>query len=161
LREVLVPADEPYLRNLYASVREPELAVTPWSPEQKRAFCDSQYRLQDQHYRQHYPMAHFMVIEQRTLDLQPLAQPVGRIYIDCRAQAPLGLMDIALQPSHRKQGLGTLLLGWLCEWADTEGRAVGLYVEAENPASRLYLRHGFVDQGQEGLYRRMVRPAGC
>lgn len=34
-----------------------------------------------------------------------------------------------------------------------------LFVEANNPARRLYTRLGFVEQDQEGIYLRMRRTA--
>src|SRR5256885_4170733 len=47
-------ADYAFLRALYRQVRAAELAPVPWSEAEKHAFCDSQFALQDQHYRKHY-----------------------------------------------------------------------------------------------------------
>ena len=142
-------SDYPFLRSLYRSVREAEIAPTGWSDAQKQAFCDSQFELQDRHYREHFPGTAFLVIERG-------GEPIGRIYIDT-APGPLRLMDIALLPAERGRRLGTAFLGWLCTWADREGRVVTLHVEANNPARRLYQRHEFVDDGEEGPYVRMRR----
>ncbi|XAH23525.1 GNAT family N-acetyltransferase [Xylophilus sp. GW821-FHT01B05] len=141
--------DEAFLRALYRSVRDPELELTGWPEPQRQAFADSQFGLQDRFYREHYPEAVFLVVERD-------AAPLGRIYVD-PAPGPLRLMDIALLPAVRGQGLGTALLQWVLARAEHEGRDVLLYVESHNPARRLYGRHGFLDDGVEGPYIRMRR----
>ena len=64
-------ADYPFLRALYRSVRDTELAPLPWTDAQKQTFCDDQFAHQDRHYRTYYTQTAFLVIE--------------------RAQAPIGL----------------------------------------------------------------------
>lgn len=140
-------ADEPFLRALYRDVRSEELAVTGWDQSAKDAFCDSQFALQDRHYREHYPEAALLVIERDGV-------AVGRLYVD-RVGERLQLMDLALVREARGKGLGSGLLAWLLDWARREGRDVGLYVEAGNPARRLYLRSGFADDSVEGPYLGM------
>lgn len=142
--------DYPFLRALYRSVRDPELQLTGWPEGARQAFSDSQFGLQDRFYREHYPQTAFLVIERG-------GEPIGRIYVDT-APGPLRLMDISIVPAERGRGLGTALLEWLAAWADREGRAVTLHVEANNPARRLYARHGFLDDGEEGPYVKMRRP---
>lgn len=146
---IVTESDYPFLRELYRGTREAELAPTGWTDEEKRAFCESQFALQDRHYREHYPGAAFLVIERE-------GRPIGRIYLHA-APGRLRLMDIALLPQERNRGLGTEFMAWLCAWADREGRSVTLHVEANNPARRLHARHGFADDGEEGLYVRMRR----
>lgn len=142
-------ADRPFLRELYASVRESELAAVPWSAEQKRAFCDDQFALQDRHYREHYPGAQFLIIE---VD----GRPVGRWY-RALVGGELRLLDIALLPSIRGQGIGSRLLRELVAEADAGGHPTVLYVEPENPARRLYARMGFEPRETFGVYLRMTR----
>lgn len=141
--------DYPFLRALYRSTRDPELALTGWSEEDKRAFADSQFTLQDRFYREHYPGTAFLVVERA-------GEAVGRLYVDA-PPGELRLMDIALVPGARRGGLGTALVSWVVAWADREARRVTLHVEANNPARRLYARHGFVDEAVEGPYVRMRR----
>jgi GNAT superfamily N-acetyltransferase len=148
LRDV-VESDYPFLRALYRSTRDPELALTGWTEEAKQAFSDSQFGLQDRFYREHYPQTAFLAIVRGDAS-------IGRIYIDT-APGPLRLMDIALLPAERNRGLGSAFMAWLTEWADRENRAVTLHVEALNPARRLYARHGFADDGVEGPYLKMRR----
>lgn len=145
----MAEADLPFLRAVYRSVRDPELAQTPWTDAQKQAFCDSQFALQDRHYRAHYPGALFLVIEHA-------GQPVGRLYLGI-APGPLRLMDLAFLPQWRGRGWGTALVRAVVDRADREGRDTLLFVESTNPAHRLYEREGFVDEGVEGVYMRMRR----
>ena len=144
-------ADYPFLRALFRSVRDTELAPLPWTDAQKQTFCDDQFAYQDRHYRTYYTQTAFLVIERAQA-------PIGRLYLNY-APGPLGVMDIALVPAARGQGLGSALMQWLVAWADADQRAMQLFVEADNPARRLYQRLGFVEQGQEGIYLRMRRAA--
>lgn len=146
-------ADLPFLRMLYRTVRDPELAMTPWSEAQKQAFSDSQFALQDRHYRAYYAGALFLVVEHGGV-------PVGRLYLGTAA-GPLRLMDIAFLPAWRRRGWGAALVRMVLDRADREGRETLLFVESHNPAYGLYLRHGFVADGLEGVYVRMRRPAVC
>ena len=75
-------ADYAFLRALYRQVRAAELAPVPWSEAEKHAFCDSQFALQDQHYRKHYAHSAFFVIERAGL-------PIGRLYLNL-APGPIG-----------------------------------------------------------------------
>ena len=144
-------ADYPFLRALYRSVRDTELAPLPWTDAQKQTFCDDQFAHQDRHYRTYYTQTAFLVIERAQA-------PIGRLYLNY-APGPLGVMDIALVPAARGQGLGSALMQWLVAWADADQRAMQLFVEADNPARRLYQLPGFVDQGLEGTYLRIRRAA--
>ena len=53
-------------------------------------------------------------------------------------------LSIALYPECRRQHVGGLLLGTLLHRAHSDGMAtISLSVALENPARRLYARHGF------------------
>ena len=143
-------ADYPFLRALYREVRRDELSVTGAPQSTINAFCDSQFSLQDQHYRRHYPHALFYVIERATL-------PVGRIYVSNEPEL-LALMEVSILEAERNRGHGTALVHWLAAWADATQRLMRLYVEPNNPARHLYERHGFVAHEQEGVYLKMRRP---
>lgn len=145
-------ADEAFLRRLYRSVREPELVMTPWPEAVRENFCNSQFDLQRRHYRAHYPCGHWGVIVWQ-------GQDVGRLYLDL-SPSRWGLMDIALLPEWRRQGLGGRVLDWLLGQADQAGVICGLYVEQQNPARLLYENRGFVVEEEQGVYIRMSRPVG-
>ncbi len=142
------PADEPFLRDVYASTRAKELEPVPWTDEQRRAFCDSQFDLQDTHYRRAYPSATFDVVEWG-------GRPVGRLLVAVGTTAS-EILDIAMAPEACGQGLGTLLLQWVQTRAAYAGLPVVLMVEPANPARRLYDRLGFRLRADGTLHQEMV-----
>lgn len=144
-------ADLDFLRSLYARVRAHELAPVPWSDEQKRSFTDAQFDLQHSHYREHYPGAEFLVVEQAGL-------PIGRLYL-CVFPREIRVMDIALVEASRNAGIGSQLMRALIDLADAQARDVTLHVEPDNPAQRLYRRLGFDKIESRGVYDFLGRPA--
>jgi ribosomal protein S18 acetylase RimI-like enzyme len=140
--------DIPFLMRLYASTREQELApILDWSAEQKQAFLASQFRAQRHHYRSYIADCAFDVLEHR-------GQPAGRLYLDTR-QTRLHIVDIALLPQWRGQGVGTAILQALMAAARASGRGVGIFVEKYNPALRLYRRLGFTAIADHEVYLEM------
>ena len=140
-------ADIPFLMRLYASTRAAELETVPWSAEQKQAFLASQFAAQRQHYRTYIPNCAFDVIEHDSA-------PVGRLYIEPR-QTQLHIVDIALMPEHRGQGLGGAIMRALQAHAAAQGKGVGIMVEKFNPALRLYRRLGFGEIADHEVYLEM------
>jgi ribosomal protein S18 acetylase RimI-like enzyme len=140
-------ADLPFLARVYASTRIEELAVTDWSDAQKASFLQSQFNAQHTHYQKHYTGSHFLVIERAGI-------MIGRLYL-ARWSEEHRIVDIALLPEHRGQGIGTALLNDLLEEAARAGKAVSIHVEKFNPAMSLYRRLGFVAAGEEGAYDLM------
>ena len=146
-------ADLGFFADLYASTREEEMKLaTDWSDAQKRAFLRDQFALQNSHYRQHYPAAERLVIERG-------GEPIGRMLVDV-LPPDVRLMDIALLPHARGQGVGTALLARLLAFADERELPVTLHVEPFNPALRMYEREGFAHVEMRGIYQFMRRPAG-
>jgi len=139
--------DIPFLTRLYASTRAEELKVVPWSEAQKQAFLADQFRAQRLHYRQHFKSCAFDVIERGGL-------PAGRLYLEPRGSR-LHIVDIALMPEWRGQGIGSAILRALQERAHGLGLGVGIMVEVFNPARRLYDRLGFVETANHGVYLEM------
>jgi ribosomal protein S18 acetylase RimI-like enzyme len=72
------------------------------------------------------------------------AQAVGRLYLH-RGEREHRIIDIALLPPFRGQGIGTRLLDGVLAGAQAAGVPVRLHVEAGNPAAALYRRLGFVE----------------
>ena len=139
--------DEPFLRRLYASIREDELAVVPWDEGDKEAFLRQQFDAQDTYYRQHYDGATYDVID---VD----GEPAGRLYV-ARWEDEIRIMDIALLPEYRGKGIGTQLLRDLLDEGARTGKRVSIHVEKNNPALSLYVRLGFVPVGDRGVYLLM------
>jgi ribosomal protein S18 acetylase RimI-like enzyme len=137
-------ADRDFLLGLYASTREEELSVVDWAPEQKHAFLAMQFQAQDVHYREHYPGAELSILLRGGV-------PAGRFYVHRRGRE-IRLMDIALLPEHRNQGIATELIGRLFVEAAATGKSVTVHVEQFNPALRLYERLGFRSIAEHGAY---------
>ena len=146
------PADLAFLSELYASTRQDEMRLVNWTDSQKAAFLQDQFQKQHSHYLEHYPQAQWLVIERGNI-------PVGRIYIE-RTAREFRLMDVALLPTARGQGLGGALMRALLAAADSAGLPVTLHVEPYNPAIRLYRRLGFVEIETRGYYQFMERAVG-
>jgi ribosomal protein S18 acetylase RimI-like enzyme len=143
----MTDADLPFLAALYASTRTEELSVVPWPEEQKAAFLQSQFDAQHAHYQAHYRGTDFLVVERG-------GEAVGRLYL-ARWAAEHRIVDIALAPAHRRQGLGEALLRDLLDEAAAAGKAVTIHVEKFNPAMSLYRRLGFAVAGEQGAYDLM------
>lgn len=142
------PDDEPLLRAVYASTRAEELAVTPWTEEQKAAFCAMQFEAQTAYYREIYgDAASYDVIVVDGAD-------AGRLYT-ARVPGEVRVVDIALLPPFRGRGVGAGLLGEILAEAAGLGATVVIHVEHQNPAKRLYERLGFVAVDDLGIYLRM------
>jgi ribosomal protein S18 acetylase RimI-like enzyme len=145
--------DRAFLVELYASVREAELAHVPWDEAARRAFVEQQYAAQDAHYRGNYPGATLDVIE---ID----GERAGRFFVH-RGPSDIRIMDIALLPAFRGRGIGTGLLGTLIAEAEGSARTLSIHVEANNPARALYDRLGFRRAGDVGIYVSMQRAPAC
>jgi len=136
--------DRPFLREVYASTRDAEMAVVPWNDAQKAEFLDMQWRAQTHHFDTHNPDA------DRSIVLLE-GTPVGRLYVD-RSAGHIELLDIALLPPYRSHGIGTQLMLDLIEEALRAHRPLRCHVELFNPAARLYRRLGFRPIADAGLY---------
>ena len=146
----VAPDDLAFLKRVYASTREGELAMTPWNAEQKSAFVEMQFCAQDTDYRKNYPDARFDIILRD-------GTPAGRLYVH-RREAEISILDITLLPEHRGAGIGGALLHELITEADGAGKPLEIYVEKFNRAQSLYRRLGFAETDDTGVYWRMVRP---
>lgn len=140
-------ADLPFLAEVYASTRTEELAVTPWTYQEKAAFLQMQFQAQHAHYQQYYPEADWLVTMRGGTD-------IGRLYIE-RWPSEHCIIDIAFLPDHRSKGLGEALLRDLLDEAAAAGKAVSIHVEKYNPALRLYRRLGFTTKEDKGVYDLM------
>jgi ribosomal protein S18 acetylase RimI-like enzyme len=142
-------SDRAFLLSLYAVVREPELALTPWTPEQKHAFVEMQFNAQTVGYRDAHPRASHEIICAGGRD-------VGRIYWshdkDC-----LHVLDITIAPLSRNLGMGSCVLRDILEEADREQKSVTIYVESYNPSLRLFDRLGFRPVARDGFQLLLKR----
>lgn len=153
LRAVDAAADGALLLDIYASTRADELALTGWDPATQQVFVRQQFDAQTRHYGLCWPHADHWVIEVATAAGR---LPAGRLWVD-RGPDALRVLDIALLPDWRGQGIGSALLRDLMEDARRTDRPLTISVEHGNPARHLYDRLGFVPAGEpEGLHQRMA-----
>lgn len=140
-------ADLDFLREVYASTRAEELAMVPWTEEQKAAFCRQQFDAQHTHYQKYYPTASYDIIEQA-------GRGIGRLYVE-RKEREILVIDITLLPAYRGAGLGTRMLRELQEEAREARKTLLIHVEKFNPALRLYQRLGFRATEDKEVYLLM------
>jgi ribosomal protein S18 acetylase RimI-like enzyme len=148
------PCDRAFLFTVYASTRRDELALTDWDEATKHAFLEQQFDAQDATYRARYPDGEFLIITRGLVS-------IGRLYLGW-LPGEVRIVDITLLPEERAHGIGTKLIGDVMADAAARCCRVTLYVEAFNPAFRLYERLGFARIGEHGIYQLMEwrPPAG-
>ncbi len=140
--------DGTFLRQLYRTTRDDEMAATNWSDADKQGFCDRQFDLQHIHYTRHHPEGAFLV-------LKAGAEKVGRLYVDGSGEA-VHLVDLSLLPQWQDRGIGSAVLAEVQRCAAAAGKPVTLNVLAGNwRAVALYRRVGFVPGAFDGTYVTM------
>lgn len=141
---LITAEDDDFLCGVYASTREEELAQTDWSDEQKESFLLMQFRAQHAHYQTYYADAQFQIILFNN-------EPIGRLYL-AYWKNEIRLIDIALLPAYRGQGLGATIIKKILVEGATSGLPVRIHVEKFNPALHLYERLGFRPIEDKGVY---------
>lgn len=137
------PEDEEFLLQVYHSTRADEMALVPWTDEQKAGFVRMQFNAQHAHYHQSFPAADYKIILRR-------GEPVGRLYVD-RDPERIEILDVTVVPAHRNQGIGGGLIQELLSEAARERKAVRIHVESYNPSQSLFQRLGFSMIEENGL----------
>ncbi len=143
LRAVL-DTDETFLRELYASTRQAEMALMPWPEEAKEGFLRMQFEAQRRHYLSFYPKADHSVV---------LADgaPAGRLYVD-RQDSQILIVDITLLPDFHRRGIGRVLVSELQSEAASLGKGLSGHVERWNPAAAFWRHMGFHVADGDELY---------
>lgn len=136
-------ADHDFLLRLYASTRAAEMAVVPWTDEEKDRFVRMQFFAQSKHYKESYDADWRIILKD--------GEPIGRLYLT-RLGNDLRIIDITLAPEIRGQGIGRMLLEEIMAEAASRGEKVSIHVEHFNPALRLYERLGFQQVSTYGVY---------
>jgi len=138
------PDDYAFLLEVYASTRADEMALVPWTAEQRQAFVKMQFAGQQEHYQKTFPTASHQIILSG-------GRPVGRLYV-ARLEQEIRIVDITLLPPERNAGIGSSLLSELLDEAGRVGKVVRIYVENFNPSLRLFERLNFEPVEQHGIH---------
>ncbi len=137
--------DLPLLYRIYASTREDELKIVPWSDAEKERFLRQQFEAQHSFYQEHFSEGSYDLI---------LAgeDPAGRLYVDRRADE-IRLIDLAILPEYRRQGIGRSFLDNLLLEAREASVPVRLHCLPDNDSMvSLCKQLGFEQTGATGVY---------
>ncbi len=148
MRRPAVEADEPFLRDLYASTR-PEVAN--WPDEARAAFLAQQFEAQRTGWGLTFAgsVHDVIVLNGRT---------VGRVWVHSTAAERL-IVDLALLPEYRRQGIGTQVVEEILAEADRSRVPVRAHVERTNtPSVAFWTRLGFREIGGDALFIEIERP---
>jgi GNAT superfamily N-acetyltransferase len=148
-----VPEDLAFQKQLYATTREDEMNAAQFPPEMREAFVAMQFHAQTTHYTQHYPAAHWSIIECDGVR-------AGRLIVH-RVDDHLNIIDIALMPEFRGRGIGTALLELIFDEARNKRLPVRLFAFTGERAIKLYHRLGFADVRSDGIHTELVWRPGA
>jgi RimJ/RimL family protein N-acetyltransferase len=143
----ITTSDATFLSALYNTTREDEMAVVPWTEEQKLAFLEAQFQAQHRHYTTEYPTGSFQIIKSDS-------ENIGRLYI-CELDDEIRIIDISIMPEHRGNGIGGKIVSDILRDA---AKAVTIYLESFNPSQTFFKRLGFEPISDEGMYQLWQRP---
>jgi ribosomal protein S18 acetylase RimI-like enzyme len=144
------PADTDFLYCLFRSHAMAGLAAAAIDDTAREALIRMQFNAQNRGYRLQHPGARFDVIEHA-------AGSAGRLVVDLAGDVGW-IVDIALLPDRRGQGLGTALLQGLLRYLGKRARVMRCSVMVGNEASlRMLCRAGFTQIGEQFPYRLMER----
>lgn len=142
LRPAALPEDEDFLRELYFASRS-DLEAMPVSDALKRNLLLMQYQAQSFTYAEQYPEASHEIVELE-------GHPIGRLMI-ARRQDAICVVDLALIPEKRNEGIGTALLRRVMGECSEKNIPCTLQVVITNPARSLYERLGFRVEDTDGV----------
>ena len=139
--------DEAFLFELYCGTRADEVAAWDWPRNQIDNFLRLQFTAQRRMQQERFPAADHKIVCCGGRDIGRLIVSWEDLYC-C-------LVDISLLPEFRNGGRGTELIRALLKEAAESKLPVRLHVLIASAAVRLYVRLGFVAQGDDGVYLQM------
>lgn len=113
-------------------------ALMPWDENKQSAGFAEQWKLQD---------VQIITVEGRTVGWLQAAETASEIF----------LQQLFVSPDYQGQGIGSKVLQTLLKSWERTGKPVVLTVLKNNPARRLYERHGFVVVAEVGVKLQMRR----
>jgi ribosomal protein S18 acetylase RimI-like enzyme len=130
------PEDREFRYRLFCASRPPEWDLVPLDPGVREQLMRHQFAAQTMTYAARFPRAAFAIVELA-------GEPIGRIVVN-RPGTQVHVVDHAIMPERRNQGIGSAIMHALMEEAARAGLPVRLKVASSNdPSLRLYLRLGF------------------
>ena len=140
--------DQPFRYDLFCTSRLPEWYQVELDPPVREQLMQHQFHAQTVSYRAQFPKARFDIIERD-------GRPIGRIIVDGPHRF-LHIVDQAIVPELRNQGVGSAIMRHFMDQAAAAGVPVELQVASTNdPSMRLYLRLGFVAVEENPMYINM------
>lgn len=141
--------DSDFLLQVYESTRQEEMSAWGWNSTQQAQFVRMQFEVRSRGYRAAYPSAIESLIFIDNV-------PAGSMIV-FRSSVEIRIVDIALLPQFRGQGIGSQLIGDLVSESIHSNIPLRLSVHRGNSAARLYERHGFVAKSGDAMYCEMER----
>ncbi|WGM40220.1 GNAT family N-acetyltransferase [Caulobacter sp. NIBR1757] len=147
------PDDLIFRYELFCNSRTPEWYQAGLPDALMTQLMQHQFRAQTDSYLAEFSEARFDIIELN-------GRRIGRIVVD-RAHGDINLVDQAIIPELRNQGMGTAILRWLIAESTAADLPISLYVANSNdPSLHLYRRMGFREIEDTQVYIKMIRPPG-
>jgi ribosomal protein S18 acetylase RimI-like enzyme len=138
--------DEALLFVLFCASREAEFAALP--QPQRESLLHFQYQAQSRDYAARFPRSEHFIVEF-------CGQAAGRLLLN-RETNELRVVDIAVVPDMRGQGIASAVLKSLISEAQATGMALRLSVWHANPALALYRRLGFCETARSATHLELA-----
>ncbi|MFF2886631.1 GNAT family N-acetyltransferase [Paenibacillus sp. NPDC057967] len=140
--------DQSFQYEVYASTRLEEMKLMGWDEIQQDAFLRMQFMMQQRSYAARYPDESYQIIVYDGVK-------VGHLLV-AREDTTIRLVDLAILPHYRSNGIGTFVINNLMQEALATGRTTMLHVMRSNRAIRLYERLGFTKSAENEMYVEMI-----
>jgi ribosomal protein S18 acetylase RimI-like enzyme len=141
------PEDERFLLQVYKSSRGDDLRGLGWEEDRISEFLEMQYEAQRRFFESDYQNATDEVVLVE-------AKPAGRLIVE-RRDHEIRCIDLALLPTYRNRGIGTLIVRNLQTEATAANKSLRLQVIRFNRAVSLLERLGFVRTSETGTHFQM------
>jgi ribosomal protein S18 acetylase RimI-like enzyme len=142
LRPAVLPDDEEFLRALYYTTREDDVAMWGMTDEQAKPLLDMQYNAQMMQYKAQYPEMRYDVIVFEGKD-------VGRLMTDREDETMLNGLELSIMPEYRSKGIGEIVMRRLMDEADAGNKPFLFSVVKTNfKAIKFYRRLGIAFTGE-------------
>jgi ribosomal protein S18 acetylase RimI-like enzyme len=134
--------DEVFLFALFCATREAEFSALP--QPQRETLLRFQYQAQSRDYAARFPHAEHFIVESS-------GRAAGRLLLNREANE-LRVVDIAVVPEMRGQGIASAVLKSLISEVQGAGMALRLSVWHSNPALGLYQGLGFYETARSATH---------